>query len=248
MEIESGLLDGDPPDVAPQLLNKILVSRGVVARIVEVEAYWGQHDPASHAFRGMTPRNATMFAGPGLLYVYRSYGIHWCANVVLKEPGEAAAVLLRAIEPIEGFEVLAERRPRVARQFDLTNGPGKLCAGLGITFDDDGTDLLSPYSAVRLMSDGREPPPNPLITTRVGITRAIEKPWRFAVPDNKWVSRGRPATPSAEPELSSPAAAPESANPAARTESTSPAAAPESGNSAAPNRSTNRPAPEGESQ
>ncbi|MGB3410954.1 MAG: DNA-3-methyladenine glycosylase [Microthrixaceae bacterium] len=200
MDLDRDLLGGDPPEVAPQLLNKVLVSRGVVARIVEVEAYWGQHDPASHAYRGMTPRNATMFAGPGLLYVYRSYGIHWCANVVLKEPGEAAAVLLRAVEPIEGLQILAERRRGVRRQFDLTNGPGKLCAGLGITFDDDGTDLLSSDSEVRLMSDGREPPHNPLITTRVGITRAIEKPWRFAVPDNKWVSRGRPARPAATAE------------------------------------------------
>lgn len=192
-DVDPGLLVGDPPEVAPLLLNKVLVADDVAVRIVEVEAYWGEHDPASHAYRGMTPRNSTMFSRRGLLYVYRSYGIHWCANIVLGNPGEAAAVLLRAVEPIDGLELIRSRRPNVQRTFDLTNGPGKLCAGLAITINDDGCDLLSSGSRVRLRSDAVDPPSAPLVTTRVGITRAVEKPWRFAVPDNKWVSKGRPA-------------------------------------------------------
>ncbi len=186
-------LVGDPPDVAPRLLNKVLVSGDVAARIVEVEAYWGEHDPASHAYRGMTPRNATMFGPTGLLYVYRSYGIHWCANVVIGAPGEAAAVLLRAVEPIRGIDVIRSRRPGVRREYDLVNGPGKLCAALGITSDDDGCDLLSPESSVRLRSDGTEPPEEPLVTSRIGVTKAVANQWRFAVAGNRWVSRGRPA-------------------------------------------------------
>lgn len=206
------LFDGDPPDVAPLLLNKILVvdrddgsvvggnatGRSVggavlAGRIVEVEAYWGSHDPASHAYRGMTPRNATMFGPGGRLYVYRSYGIHWCANVVLDPPGEAAAVLLRAVEPVVGQSVMAARRPRARRDVELTNGPGKLCAALGVTGDDDGTDMTMAGSRIRLVDDGTPPPSHPLVTSRVGITTAVDRPWRFAVPDNRWVSRGRPA-------------------------------------------------------
>lgn len=175
------------------LLNKILRVDGVTARIVEVEAYWGAHDPASHAYRGRTPRNETMFGPGGRLYVYRSYGIHWCANVVLEPAGEAAAVLLRAVEPIAGRELMETRRPRARRDVELTNGPGKLCAALGITGDDDGVDLTRDSSHVRLLDDGTPPPAEPLVTPRIGITSAVDKPWRFAVPDNRWVSRGRPA-------------------------------------------------------
>lgn len=187
------MLLGDPPLVAPKLLNKVLSVEDVVARIVEVEAYWGSHDPASHAFGGMTPRNATMFGPAGLLYVYRSYGVHWCANIVLGPEGEAAAVLLRAVEPVAGRSAMEQRRPLVARPVDISNGPGKLCAALDITGVDDGSDLLDPTGRVRLLDDGVPPPSEPLVTSRVGITRAMENPWRFAVAGNRWVSRGRPA-------------------------------------------------------
>lgn len=175
------------------LLNKVIDVDGVTARIVEVEAYWGAHDPASHAYRGMTPRNETMFGPGGRLYVYRSYGIHWCANIVLGPPGEAAAVLLRAVEPIKGEETMSIRRPRARRSVDLTNGPGKLCAALAITGGDDGTDVTSVSSRVRLLDDGTPPPDEPMITSRIGITTAVDRPWRFAVAGNRWVSRGRPA-------------------------------------------------------
>lgn len=188
------LFVGPPPQVAPLLLNKILSVDGATARIVEVEAYWGADDPASHAYRGMTPRNETMFGPGGRLYVYRSYGIHWCANIVLEPMGEAAAVLLRAVEPISGKDVMAIRRPRARRDVDLTNGPGKLCAALGITGDDDGVDLTHIDSHVRLLDDGVPPPNDPLVTARIGITTAVDKQWRFAVEGSRWVSRGRPAS------------------------------------------------------
>lgn len=191
--IDPVVLQGKPPEVAPQLLNKLLLVGDLSARIVEVEAYWGAHDPASHAYGGMTPRNATMFGRAGLLYVYRSYGIHWCSNIVLCAEGEAGAVLLRAVEPVTGTEAMAANRPAAKRAYDLTNGPGKLCAALGITGNDDGNDLLARDARIRLVDDGTPAPEAPTITARVGITRAVEYPWRFAVPDNRWVSRGRPA-------------------------------------------------------
>lgn len=191
--VDQSLLSEAPPLVAPALLNKVLWVDGDSARIVEVEAYWGAHDPASHAFGGMTPRNETMFGRGGLLYVYRSYGMHWCANIVLEPEGEAAAVLLRAVEPLVGFERMSQRRPLVRRDHEVSNGPGKLCAALGIVGSDDGVDLLSPSSRIRLLDDGTSPPDDPLVTSRVGIARATENPWRFAVRSNPWVSKGRPS-------------------------------------------------------
>ena len=129
---------GDATDVVPRLLNALLSVRdsdGVVrvGRIVEVEAYRGSHDPASHAFRGKSRRNATMFGRPGLLYVYRSYGVHWCANVVAGTDGVAEAVLLRAVEPVAGVASMRSARPGIDRDIDLANGPGKLCSALSIT-------------------------------------------------------------------------------------------------------------------
>jgi DNA-3-methyladenine glycosylase len=180
-------------EVAPRLLNTLLVVDERVARIVEVEAYWGAHDPASHAHRGPTSRNASMFGATGTLYVYRSYGLHWCANVVLCGPGEAGAVLLRAAEPVAGVDAMRAARPRIRREVELTNGPGKLCAALGIDGGDDGLDLLAAGSRVQLCTDGTPPPGVPTVTTRVGITKAAELPWRFLVPGHPWVSTGRPA-------------------------------------------------------
>ena len=187
-------LEGPVHDVAPRLLNTVLVlGDGRRGRVVEVEAYGGADDPASHAHRGPTPRNAAMFASAGVLYVYRSYGLHWCANVVVGERGSAAAVLLRAVEPIGGLAAIRGARPAVNRTEDLANGPGKLCSALGITGSDDGQDLLTATSRVRLCSDGTPPPERPVVTARVGISRATERPWRFLVPDSDWVSRGRPS-------------------------------------------------------
>jgi DNA-3-methyladenine glycosylase len=186
--------------VAPWLLNKLLVRGGRAGRIVEVEAYHGRNDAASHAFRGPTPRTAVMFGPPGFLYVYFTYGMHWCANVVCGPEGEAAAVLIRALAPTEGLEAMHRARPAARRDRDLCSGPAKLCQALGITGADDGTDLLAepagsvsgPVSGpgiVRLVDDGRPPPRRPGRGTRIGIRLAAEKPWRFWVPGSPWVSR-----------------------------------------------------------
>ena len=186
-------LAGRPEDVAPTLLQSLLVVGDRVARIVEVEAYGGSDDPASHSHRGPTPRNASMFASAGTLYVYRSYGIHWCANVVTGAEGSGAAVLLRAAEVIDGLDAVRGDRPGIAAVHDLANGPGKLCAALGITGADDGTDLLAPDARVRLLHDDVAAPDSPLCTARVGITKAVDMPWRFAVPGAACVSKGRPS-------------------------------------------------------
>ncbi|HNK38489.1 MAG TPA: DNA-3-methyladenine glycosylase [Microthrixaceae bacterium] len=191
-------LVGDSTVVAPRLLNALVSVSDTdgsvrVGRIVEVEAYRGERDPASHAYRGPTARNATMFGPPGLLYVYRSYGIHWCANVVAGVDGVAEAVLLRAIAPVAGLERMRGDRPGIARDVDLANGPGKLCAALAITGADDGVDLCGRRSRIRLVRDDVGPPARPVRTTRVGITRGVEHRWRFLVPGHPGVSRGRPS-------------------------------------------------------
>jgi DNA-3-methyladenine glycosylase len=154
--------------------------------VVEVEAY-EPDDPASHSYAGKTSRNATMFGPPGHLYVYRSYGIHWCANVVCAEDGVGAAVLLRALEPTVGVEVMQARRglddPRL-----LTAGPGRLTQALGITDAHDGLDLRRPPFAL-------EPPLARILVVaspRVGITRAAEVPWRYSLAGSSFVSRPRP--------------------------------------------------------
>jgi len=182
----------DPLDVAPELLHKLLVhapdgSEPTAIRIVEVEAYRGSTDPASHAYRGRTPRNGAMFGRPGGLYVYFTYGMHWCANVVCELPGDAGAVLLRAGEPVLGLEHMHARRPAARRPRDLASGPARLCQALGVDGALDGTDLLA--GPVWLRDDGVPPPDAPLVTTRIGITRAIEQQWRWVVPGSRYASR-----------------------------------------------------------
>ena len=186
-------LDGAPQEVAPTLLNALLIVGDRVGRIVEVEAYGGGDDPASHCHRGRTARNATMFGPAGHLYVYRSYGIHWCANTVTGVVGEGSGVLLRAAEIVEGIDAVRADRPGIVRSDDLANGPGKLCTAMGITGQDDGTDLTVPGARLRLERDDVAPPEHPVTTTRVGITRAIELPWRFLVPGATAVSKGKPS-------------------------------------------------------
>jgi DNA-3-methyladenine glycosylase len=171
--------------VAPDLLGKLVtvVRDGtyVSGRIVETEAYT-RTDPASHSFNGPTARNATMFGAPGRLYVYLSYGIHCCANVVTGSDGDGQAVLLRAVVPIEGLDVIRSRR-RGRPDRDLANGPGKLCEALGITLADDGTAVTDESSPIRILDDGT-PPPQPIVGPRIGITRGVDIPWRFeAGPD-----------------------------------------------------------------
>jgi DNA-3-methyladenine glycosylase len=179
--------------VAPELLGKLLVrDDGRSLRIVEVEAYLGEADPASHAFRGPTPRNATMFGPAGHVYVYFTYGMHWCANVVCGDEGEAAAVLLRAGAPVAGVDRMeAARGGRVGR--DLASGPAKLCQALGIDRALDGTDLVARTSPLTLADDGVAPPRRPARSTRVGIREGRDHQWRYWVPGDPNVSRGRPS-------------------------------------------------------
>jgi DNA-3-methyladenine glycosylase len=184
----------DARDLAPDLLNKLLVRAEpdgprLVARIVEAEAYCGSEDPASHAFRGMTRRNATMFGAPGHLYVYFTYGMHWCANVVGHAPGDASAVLLRAAAPVEGVEVMRARRRKARSDRELCAGPARLCQAFAITGEHDGVDLTR--GALRIAEDGTAPPTSPVVTTRVGLRagEGDESPWRFLVPGDPNVSR-----------------------------------------------------------
>jgi DNA-3-methyladenine glycosylase len=169
----------DAPVVAPFLLNKLLVHGPCVGRIVEVEAY-REDDPASHSFRGRTRRNAVMFGPAGFLYVYFTYGMHWCANVVTGDDGEGSAVLLRAVTPIAGIDVMRERRHH---RPGIADGPAKLCQAFGIGAAHDGIDLCrSGTEGVRLLDDGVRPPKRPLVGPRIGISKAVETPWRFRVP------------------------------------------------------------------
>lgn len=175
--VDRSVLAGHAPEVAPRLLNLLLDVHGVTVRIVEVEAYTSD-DPASHSHRGPSARNATMFGGPGLLYVYLVYGVHHCANVVTGAEGDGQAVLVRAGEPVTGIDRLRARRPGVPDR-RLADGPGKLCQALGIDRSHDAVDLCDPASAVRLLDDGTPPPVTPLVGPRVGISRAVERPWRW---------------------------------------------------------------------
>lgn len=150
--------------------------------IVETEAYT-RTDPASHSFKGPTARNAVMFGPPGRLYVYLSYGIHCCANVVTGADGDGQAVLLRAIVPTVGLDAIRSRR-RGRSDRDLANGPGKLCEALGIGLADDGTAVCDPGSPIRVVDDGTAPPCDPVVGPRIGITTAVDVPWRFRA---RWV-------------------------------------------------------------
>jgi DNA-3-methyladenine glycosylase len=170
-------------EVAPELIGATLLVGGVGGRIVEVEAY-DQDDPASHAFRGRTARTASMFGPPGHAYVYRSYGIHWCLNLVCAEEGRAEAALVRALEPTSGLEAMRERRGLAAARA-LCSGPGKLCQALGITRVLDGLPLDEP--PFELLAREREP--RLAVGTRIGITRAVEHPWRYGLAGSSFLSR-----------------------------------------------------------
>jgi DNA-3-methyladenine glycosylase len=170
-------------DVAPDLIGVTLLVDGVGGRIVEVEAY-DHEDPASHGFRGRTDRNASMFGPPGHAYVYRSYGIHWCLNLVCEEVGVANAVLLRALEPTRGLEQMRARRGLEDERL-LCSGPGRLCQALGVTREHDGLALDRPPFEL-LAGDS----PAEIVTgPRIGITRAAELPWRYAEAGSPFLSR-----------------------------------------------------------
>jgi len=179
----------DPLLVAPELLNKVLLTPRGAGRIVEVEAYDGPNDPGSHAFRGPTPRTRVMFGPPGHLYVYFTYGMHWCANIVCRTEGEPGAVLIRALAPLRGLEAMRAARTAARRDRDLCNGPAKLCQALGIAGTDDGTDIAGPHSPMRVVDDGVRPPAEPMNGERIGLSRGIELPWRWYVAGDPNVSR-----------------------------------------------------------
>jgi DNA-3-methyladenine glycosylase len=184
--------------VAPELLNKVLVAGDRAVRIVEVEAYAGADDPASHAFRGPTPRNATMFGPPGHLYVYFTYGMHWCANAVCGPGAIPSAVLLRAGAPLSGLDEMriARRQGRsvARRDRDLGRGPARLAQALGIDRQLDGADLTRARGAIRIADDGTAPPDHPGRSARVGIRLAVERPWRWYVAGDPNVSGPSVAT------------------------------------------------------
>ncbi len=179
--------------VAPDLLNKVLVHGVCRGRIVEVEAYvGGGHDPGSHANRGTTPRNAVMFGPPGHLYVYFTYGMHWCCNAVCDAVDTPGAVLIRAIAPLAGVEEMRARRPSARRAIDLTNGPAKLCQALDIDGAANGVDLVRQEpGGVTIVDDGTTPPVVPGQSTRIGLSAGAELPWRWFVSDDPQVSKGR---------------------------------------------------------
>jgi DNA-3-methyladenine glycosylase len=172
-------LDGPVLEVAQRILGwRVRTSfDGIVTEVAltEVEAYAGDEDPASHAYRGRTDRNAAMFGPPGTLYVYRSYGIHWCMNVVVREEGVAHAVLMRGGEVIDGEHAIRRRRGRADQ---LTNGPGKLSQALGVTGDHNGTSMTT--GPVRLIP-GELSGGTIVATPRVGISKAVDRPWRFVI-------------------------------------------------------------------
>ena len=186
--------------VAPRLLGGLLTHRGaegaVTVRLTEVEAYDGARDPGSHAFRGRTARNAVMFGPPGVLYVYFTYGMHWCANVVCGPPGTAAAVLLRAGEVVDGLPLARSRRASAARDRDLARGPARLASALGLDGSHDGQPVSG--GALRLTVRGRSLPTRTLAAgPRVGVAGeggdGERYPWRFWVAGDPSVSVYRPA-------------------------------------------------------
>ena len=183
--------------VARELLGALVVSRagGVLTsgRIVETEAYLGYRDPASHGYlHRRNERNVALFGPPGSWYVYLSYGVHWCTNLVCEAEGTASAVLLRALEPVEGIATMRERRGR-GDDRDLCSGPGKLCQALGITRELDGR--MMPGSEVMVLPPAVELPAEVAVTPRIGITKAADWPLRFLVSGNPHVSGRMPGRP-----------------------------------------------------
>ncbi|MGZ4384272.1 MAG: DNA-3-methyladenine glycosylase [Gaiellaceae bacterium] len=173
-------------EVGPELIGATLLADNAGGRIVELEIY-DQSDPASHSFRGPSARNASMFGPAGHAYVYRSYGVHWCLNLVCEPEGRASALLVRALEPTRGLEQMRARRgcddPRL-----LCAGPGRLCQALGITGAEDGLPLDRPPFAIL----PREHEPEIARAPRIGITRAREHPWRLCEAGSRYLSRGLP--------------------------------------------------------
>ena len=170
-------------EVAPELVGATLLVDGVGGRIVEVEAY-DHEDPAAHGFGGKTERNASMFGPPGHAYVYRSYGLHWCLNLVCAQAGRPEAVLVRALEPTRGLEAMRDRRGRKEPRL-LCAGPGRLCQAIGVTREHDGLPLDAPPFELH----ARERTVEVLTGPRIGISVAVEQPWRYAEAGSRFLSR-----------------------------------------------------------
>ena len=170
-------------ELAPELIGATLLVDGVGGVIVELEAY-DHEDPAAHGYRGRTERNQSMFGPPGHAYVYRSYGIHWCLNFVCEPEGVANAVLIRALEPTHGLEVMRARRGLDDQRL-LCAGPGRLCQALGLTREHDGLALDKPPFELR----ARERRPEIARGPRIGITKAVELPWRYGLKGSRFLSR-----------------------------------------------------------
>ncbi|HSV68308.1 MAG TPA: DNA-3-methyladenine glycosylase [Mycobacteriales bacterium] len=188
-----------PLPVARDLLGCVVTARGVAVRLTEVEAYAGTADPASHAYRGPTPRSAVMFGPPGHLYVYFVYGMHWCANLVCDGDGGAGAVLLRAGAVVAGEPLAWSRRPAATRHRDLARGPARLAAVLGLSGVDSGADLCGPDAAIRVVAGPPVPESAVRRGPRVGVVAAAERPWRFWLAGDPTVSGYRPAARRARP-------------------------------------------------
>ncbi|WP_446745137.1 DNA-3-methyladenine glycosylase [Silvibacterium acidisoli] len=187
---------GTPESVGHALLGKLIVRNFegelLVGRIVELEAYIGFDDPAAHSFAGKTERNAVIFGPPGFAYVYFIYGMYHCLNISCEPEGQAGCVLIRALEPVSGLERMAKLRrlPDAAKPKLLTSGPGRLCQALGITrASHNGLDVTSSESPLQIHDDGYQPE-GILETPRIGISKAVERPLRYLVEGNSFVSRG----------------------------------------------------------
>jgi DNA-3-methyladenine glycosylase len=170
-------------EVAPELIGVTLLVNGVGGVIVEVEAYH-HTEPAAHSYRGPTPRNIVMFGPPGFIYVYRSYGIHWCINFVCEKEGSASAVLIRALQPTHGIPTM-QRRRRLQDERSLCSGPGKLTEALAITHAHNGLPLDAPPIALY----ARKGKPDVVAGIRIGLTKAIDLPWRYGLRDSKFLSK-----------------------------------------------------------
>jgi len=199
-------LGGSSVDIAPRLLGALLHGRGVTVRLTEVEAYRGETDPGSHAFRGPTPRTRIMFERPGTLYVYFSYGMHVCANIVTSPHGEASAILVRAGEVVDGLELARSRRATSKTDADLARGPARLCVALGITLGDNGDDLET--GDIRLeLPDAAAAPVTFAQGPRTGVSGAggsDEYPWRFWIPGDPTVSPYKASPPKGGDKASPP--------------------------------------------
>lgn len=184
--LKRAFFDRSVHEVAPDLIGASLLVEGVGGIIVEVEAYH-HTDPAAHSYRGPTPRNQVMFGPPGFAYVYRSYGIHWCVNFVCEEEGSASAVLIRALEPTHGLAAMRRRR-HLQDAHALCSGPGKLTEALGITIAHNALPLDRPPIALHARTEDVE------VATgiRIGITKAVELPWRYGVKGSKFLSKPFP--------------------------------------------------------